>query len=135
MQSILTRFSDKSERHTETYKKITDEVMQAGFSRTKKQVTDKIKNLRQFYKDIKDGHERMGYDRDTWPYFELIDVGLRDRPFTRPQHVIDTTEPPPEEEIGANDGEDGDEEGGDEQDSRTLCQVPLLQQHGYRRTG
>ena len=42
-----------------------------------------------------------------------------DRPSTRPQHVIDTTEPPPEEEIGANDGEDSDEEGGDEQDSRT----------------
>ena len=32
--------------------------------------------------------------------------------------MIDITEPPPEEEIGVNDGEDVDEEGGDEQDSR-----------------
>ena len=53
---------NKSKRHTETYKKLTDELMQAGCSRTKKQVTDKIKTLCQFYKDIEDSHKRSDYD-------------------------------------------------------------------------
>ena len=53
---------NKSKRHTETYKKLTDELMQAGCSRTKKQVTDKIKNSCQFYKDIEDGHKRSEYN-------------------------------------------------------------------------
>ena len=50
-----------------------------------------LKNLKQFYKDVKNGHERSGYNRDNWPYFELIDAILGDRPATRPPVVVDTT--------------------------------------------
>ena len=32
-----------------------------------------------------------GYNRDNWPYFELIDAILGDRPATRPPVVVDTT--------------------------------------------
>ena len=40
---------------------------------------------------MKDGYERSGYNRDNWPYFELIDAILGDRPATRPPVVVDTT--------------------------------------------
>jgi hypothetical protein len=53
-----------------------------GDQRTPKQCKDKLKNLKQFYKDVKDGHERSGYSRDNWPYFELIDAVMGDRPAT-----------------------------------------------------
>ena len=66
----------------------------AGFHRTWKQCKDKMKNLKQYYKDLKDGHNRSGNDRSNWPYYDLIDSVLADRPSTRPRHVIDTTSPP-----------------------------------------
>ena len=50
-----------------------------------------MKNLRQFYKELKDSHERSGFNRDKWPYYDLIDAVLGDRPATRPPVVIDAT--------------------------------------------
>lgn len=88
----------KPKRHGEIYRKIAEDLAEAGYTRTQKQVTDKIKNLRQYYKEIRDGHNKSGYDRDNWPYFDLIDAVLGDRPSTRPHHLIDTTEPVDEDE-------------------------------------
>ena len=51
------------------------------------------KKLQQFYKDLKDGHNRSGFNRDNWNYYLLIDSVLGDRPATRPQVVVDTTMP------------------------------------------
>ena len=66
------------------YTNITEKFNQLGFARTKNQVEAKIKNLHQYYKDIKCGHKKSGYSRDNWSYFDLIDAVLGDRPSTRP---------------------------------------------------
>ena len=54
------------------------------------QLVCKDKNLRQFYKDLKDGHSKSGHNRDTWPYFELMDSVFGDRPLNRPRALLDT---------------------------------------------
>ena len=54
-----------------------------------------MKNLKQYYKDLKDGHNRSGHDRSDWPYYDLMDGVLADRPATRPRSVIDTTQSAP----------------------------------------
>ena len=85
---------DGATRTADIYRRIADRLLQEGsFQRSPKQCKDKIKNLRQFYKDLKDGHNRSGFNRDNWPYYELIDSVLGDRPATRPQVVVDTTMP------------------------------------------
>ena len=91
-QSIQGLLGDNPTRTADIYKKIAEGLeREAGYQRTPKQCKDKLKNLKQFYKDVKDGHERSGYNRDNWPYFELIDAILGDRPATRPPVVVDTT--------------------------------------------
>ena len=47
------------------YKRIVQALAKAGYERSWKQCKDKLKNLRQFYKDLKDGHSKSGHDRDT----------------------------------------------------------------------
>ena len=94
-RTVQESFNSNTRRNAETYRKITEELNNLGYTRTQAQVNAKLKNLKQFYKDIKSGHEKSGYNRDNWPYFDLIDAVLGDRPSTMPVHVIDTTEPPP----------------------------------------
>ena len=94
---------DGATRNADIYKKIAERLEQeGGFQRTHKQCKEKLKNLRQFYKDLKDGHNRSGFNRDNWPYYDLIDAVLGDRPATRPQSLVDTTslQPSPPEEEG-----------------------------------
>ena len=50
-----------------------------------------MKNLKQYYKDLKDGHNRSGHDCSNWPYYDLMDDVLANRPATRPRNIIDTT--------------------------------------------
>ena len=37
-----------------------------SYQRSPKQCKDNLKNLRQFYKELKDGHERSAFNRDKW---------------------------------------------------------------------
>ena len=67
------------------------DLEKVGYLRTQKEVTDKIKNLHKYYKDIKEGDEKSSYNRDSWPYFDLIGAVLTDKSSTGPQHLIDTT--------------------------------------------
>ena len=75
-QSIQDRL-DGATRIADINKRIAEKLEQeGGFHRSPKQCKDKLKNLRQFYKDIKDGHSRSGCNRDNWPYFDSMDAVL-----------------------------------------------------------
>lgn len=108
-RSVQESFNSNTRRNAETYRKITEELNNLGYTRTQAQVNAKLKNLKQFYKDVKCGHEKSGYNRDNWPYFDLIDAVLGDRPSTMPVHVIDTTEPPQDDQISEDEHLEDDE--------------------------
>ena len=88
-QAIQDRL-DGATQTSDVYKRIAQALAEAGYERSWKQCKDKLKNLRQFYKDLKDGHSKSGHDRDTWPYFELIDSVVGDRPLNSPRALLDT---------------------------------------------
>ena len=82
---------DGASRTADIWRDVAERLRTAGFHRTSKQCNDKMKNLRQYYKDLKDGHNRSGHSRSNWPYYDLMDDVLGDRPSTRPRNIIDTT--------------------------------------------
>lgn len=83
---------DGASRMADIWRDVADRLHAAGFNQTSKQCQDKMKNLNQYYKDLKDGHNRSGHNRSDWPYYDLMDSVLRDRPAIRPRSVIDTTQ-------------------------------------------
>ena len=86
-QAIQDRL-DGATQTSDVYKRIAQALAEAGYERSWKQCKDKLKNLRQFYKDLKDGHSKSGHDHDTWPYFELIDSVVGDRPLNSPRTTL-----------------------------------------------
>ena len=75
---------DGALRTADIWGNVAGQLQAAGCNRTSKQCKDKMKNLKQYYKDLLDGHNRSGHDRSNWPYYDLIDDVLVDRPSTRP---------------------------------------------------
>ena len=102
---------DGATRTADIWKLVSDRLAENRISRSPKQCKEKIKNLRQLYKDFKDGRNRSGRERDTWPYFDLLDAVLGIRPATRPTIVIDTTRqtPTPPDEDGSGEEEESAE--------------------------
>ena len=75
---------------SDVYKRITQALTEAGYEGSWKQCKDKLKNFCQLYKDLKDGRSKNGHDRNTWPYFKLIDSVVGDRPLNSPRALLDT---------------------------------------------
>ncbi len=80
-------------RHNkDVYQKISDELSEAGFTRTFQQCREKLKKLRAQYKTVKDKRNNTGQGRyPEWDYFDAIDEVLGHRPATEPTVVIDTS--------------------------------------------
>ena len=91
MDSAIQSRLDGASRTADIWQDVVGQISAAGFRRTSKQCNDKMKNLKQDYKNFKDGHNRSGHDRSNWPYYDLMDDVLGDRPATRPRTIIDTT--------------------------------------------
>ena len=73
------------------FEKMAKTLAEAGFTPTFSQVREKIKQLKQNYKKIKDNKNKSGNSRKTCKYFEELDKILGDRPITRPPSVIENT--------------------------------------------
>ena len=119
---------DGASRTADIWGDVAGRLRAAGFDRTAKQCKDKMNNLKQYYKDLKDGHNKSGHDRSNWPYSDLMDDVLGDRPSTRPRNVIDTTHStPPSMPCSAPDSPFQDDSVTGEQASPDLSESTLSQ--------
>ena len=64
---------------------------ETGFERTFQQVREKIKQLKQNYKKVKDNNSKSGHSRKTCKYFEELDSVMGDRPITRPANLLESS--------------------------------------------
>ena len=69
----------ESSRATETWRLIADAVNKAGSQRTVQQCKNKIRNLKQAYKDAKANNKRTGSSPKTSPFFDTFDEVLGTR--------------------------------------------------------
>ena len=65
---------------------------EGGFTRSCNQIREKIKQLKQRYKKIKDNNQLSGRSRKTFKFFDKLDEVLGDRPITRPPSVFESGE-------------------------------------------
>ena len=143
-QTIQDRL-DGATRTCNVYKGIAQALSEAGYKQSLKQCKDKLKNLQQFYKDLKDGNSKGGHDHDTWPYYELIDSVVGDRPLNSPHALLDTLQQDPPltlsystEQLSANSDEEEAAEATGSLDSSTDTNGqaagvnPKEQHHTYR---
>ena len=66
----------ESSRGTETWRHIVDAVNEAGSPKTVKQCKNKIRNLKQAYKDAKANNKQTGSSPKTSPFFDMFDEVL-----------------------------------------------------------
>ena len=59
------------------------------------QFKDKMKHVKQYYKDLNNGSNKSGQNHSNRPYYDLMDDVFGDRPSIRPRNVIDTTHSTP----------------------------------------
>jgi hypothetical protein len=78
----------ESSRATETWQKIVEEVNKAGAPRTTKQCKDKIRNLKQAYKEAKSHNKETGNSPKTSPFYDEFDEVLATRPVVTMPGVI-----------------------------------------------
>ena len=84
---------DSCTRKRPVFEKIARRLEEEGeYTRTFIQVREKIKQLKQVYKKVKDSNNRSGSNRKTFKYFESIDKILGDRPITRPVNILESIE-------------------------------------------
>ena len=68
--------------------KIAKRLEEGGFTRSYFQVTEKIKQLKQKYKKMKDNNNLSGRNRKTFKHFEKMDEIMGCRPVTRLTNLL-----------------------------------------------
>ncbi|KAK3749294.1 hypothetical protein QZH41_007553 [Actinostola sp. cb2023] len=79
----------ESSRTTETWQKIVDTVNKHGSARSAKQCKDKIRNLKQTYKEANQNNNQTGTSPKTSPFYDEFDEVLGSRPIITMPGVID----------------------------------------------
>ena len=84
---------DSCTRKRPIFEKIARRLQEEGeYIRTFVQVREKIKQLKQAYKKVKDSNNKSGNNRKTFKHFESIDKILGDRPITRPGSLLESVQ-------------------------------------------
>ena len=83
---------DGCSRKRPIFERIAKQLKEQGFVRSFAQVREKIKQLKQRYKKIKDSNNRSGNKRRTCPFYKELDDILGDRPITNPPKLLDSME-------------------------------------------
>ena len=60
--------------------------------RTHHQISEKLKQLKKYYKKVKDNNNLSGRNRISFKFFAKVDRIMGDRPITRPQNLLDSGE-------------------------------------------
>ena len=99
----------ESSRATETWHRIVDAVNKAGSSKSLKQCKNKIRNLKQAYKEAKANNNRTGSSPKTSPFFDTFDDVLGTRAVVTMPGVIQSDSVPYETATLNDSKEESDE--------------------------
>ena len=78
-------------RNSLVYRKIGDDLLEAGFSRSLEQCREKIKKLKAEYKKVRDKRETTDEGRyPEWEYFDALDSILGPKHSTQPPTVVES---------------------------------------------
>ena len=80
-------------RNQHTYQKMSDEVAMHGYERRWEKCRDKIKKLKQEYKEVINNNTEMGRKRKTFRFFKETDAVLGHRPATKPPTIVSSAKP------------------------------------------
>ena len=83
---------DGCSRKCPIFERIAKQLKEQGFVRSFAQVREKIKQLKQRYKIIKDSNNRSGNKMRTYPFYKELDNTLGDKPITNPPKLLDSME-------------------------------------------
>ncbi|RXN02983.1 zinc finger and SCAN domain-containing 29-like protein [Labeo rohita] len=88
-KNIQDKF-DGTVRNNRVFKELTEKLAEAGYQRTPGQLRDKLKKAKKYYKAVKDNNACSGAERQTCPFFDILDPILKDRPSVEPTILVDT---------------------------------------------
>lgn len=129
----------ESSRATETWRQILDVVNKEGIPKTVKQCKDKIRNLKQAYKEAKSNNNLTGRSPKMSPYYDVFDEVLGTRAVVTMPGVLrsddvksgsDSTNT----EVLDVSGEDSDGASG-ESDTNTTSRSPIAEIGSKRKKG
>ena len=90
-EDVIQEQLEGCRRNSLVYRRIADDLREAGFSRTLEQCRDKIKKLKGEYKKVCDKRETTGEGRYAeWEFFDALDNVLGPKHSTEPLTVVES---------------------------------------------
>ena len=80
-------------RNQHIFQKMSDELAKHGYERRWEKCRDKIKKLKQEYKEVVDNNTETGRKRKTFRFFKEVDAVLGHRPATKPPAIVSSAKP------------------------------------------
>ena len=80
-------------RNQHIFQKMSDELAKHGYERRWEKCRDKIKKLKQEYKEVVDNNTETGRKRKTFRFFKEMDAVLGHRPATKPPSIVSSGKP------------------------------------------
>ena len=112
-EDVIQQQLEGCRRNSLVYRKIADDLGEAGYTRSLEQCRDKIKKLKGEYKKVRDKRETTGEGRyPEWEFFDALDNVLGPKHSTEPPTVVESLQ-----RIGPDD---------ESQDSSGRTTVPVV---------
>lgn len=100
----------KTHKNAEIFSIISSRLHERGFARTTEQCRDKLKKIRLQYLKVRDSLRRSGSsaeERDKFPWYNLVDQTIGNKPSTQPV-VVESTSSTSQSTTPASESESGD---------------------------